>query len=178
LLSQRPSSFTHTLELNMDNRDYDSTDGRIERAKDKALGKHDDNPSVADQVGEALAESAGWSAGATIGTVAGPIGTLIGGIAGAVGGWWTGRAVSEAASALTNDDDQYYRSHYESSPNRFADRGYEHVRPGVPARPCRVAQSRLRQPQLERGRERPAARLERRRQPAVRRVVDGASVRQ
>jgi len=114
----------------MDNRNFnDSTDGRIERAKDQALGKHDDNPSVADQVGEGVGSIGGMVAGATIGTVAGPIGTLIGGIAGAVGGWWTGRAVSEAASALTSDDDTYYRTHYESSPNRLADRGYEHVRP-------------------------------------------------
>src|SRR5215213_9390894 len=96
----------------------DSTDGRIERAKDRALGKHDDNPSVADQVGEGVGGIGGALAGAAIGTVAGPIGSLIGGIAGAVGGWWTGRAVSEAASALTEDDDRYYRSHYESSPNR------------------------------------------------------------
>ena len=114
----------------MDNRDFnDSTDSRIERAKDQALGKHDDNPSVADQVGEGVGSIGGMVAGATIGTVAGPIGTLIGGIAGAVGGWWTGRAVSEAASALSTDDDNYYRSHYESSSNRLADRGYEHVRP-------------------------------------------------
>ena len=114
----------------MDKKDFnDSTDGRIERAKDQALGKHDDNPSVADQVGEGVGSIGGMVAGATIGTVAGPIGTLIGGIAGAVGGWWTGRAVSEAASALSTDDDNYYRNHYESSPNRLADRGYEHVRP-------------------------------------------------
>ena len=114
----------------MDNRDFnDSTDSRIERAKDKALGKHDDHPSVADQVGEGVGSIGGMVAGATIGTVAGPIGTLIGGIAGAVGGWWTGRAVTEAASAISHDDDSYYRSHYESSPNRLADRGYEHVRP-------------------------------------------------
>lgn len=114
----------------MDNKDFnDSTDSRIERAKDKALGKHDDNPSVADQVGEGVGSISGMVAGATIGTVAGPIGTLIGGIAGAVGGWWTGRAVSEAASALTTDDDNYYRSHYESSSNRLADRGYDHARP-------------------------------------------------
>ena len=92
----------------MDNRDYDSTDGRMERAKDNALGKHDDHPSVADQVGEGVGSIGGMVAGATIGTVAGPIGTLIGGIAGAVGGWWTGRAVSEAAGALTNEDDSYY----------------------------------------------------------------------
>ena len=114
----------------MDNKDFnDSTDSRMERAKDKALGKHDDNPSVADQVGEGVGSISGMVAGATIGTVAGPIGTLIGGIAGAVGGWWTGRAVSEAAEALTTDDDNYYRSHYESSSNRLADRGYDHVRP-------------------------------------------------
>src|SRR5690349_19319809 len=66
---------------------------------------------------------------AAIGTAAGPIGTLIGGIAGAVGGWWTGRAVTEAAGAMTSADDDYYRSHYESSPNRLADRSYEDVRP-------------------------------------------------
>jgi hypothetical protein len=114
----------------MDNRDFnDSTDSRAERAKDKALGKHDDNPSVADQVGEGVGSISGMVAGATIGTVAGPIGTLIGGIAGAVGGWWTGRAVSEAAEALTTDDDNYYRKHYESSSKRLADRGYEHARP-------------------------------------------------
>src|SRR5215211_3535314 len=56
----------------MDNRNNDSTDGRIERAKDSALGKHDSN--------------------------------------------------------LTQDDDNFYRSHYESS-NRLADRGFEDVRP-------------------------------------------------
>jgi hypothetical protein len=37
--------------------------------------------------------------------------------------------VSEAAGALTNEDDSYFRSHYESSPNRLADRSYEHARP-------------------------------------------------
>jgi phage tail tape-measure protein len=114
----------------MDNRNInDSTDGRIERAKDKALGKHDSNPSVADEVGEAVGGIGGTLAGAAIGSVAGPVGTLIGGIAGALGGWWTGRAVSEATSTLTYDDDNYYRSHYERSPNRLADRGFEDVRP-------------------------------------------------
>jgi phage tail tape-measure protein len=114
----------------MDNRDLnDSTDGRIERAKDQALGKHDDNPSVADEVGEGVGGIGGMLAGAAIGTAGGPIGTLIGGIAGAVGGWWAGRAVTEAAGAMSNDDDAYYRSHYESSPNRLADRRYEDVRP-------------------------------------------------
>jgi phage tail tape-measure protein len=121
-----PSSGDHA----MDNRDLnDSTDGRIERAKDQALGKHDDDPSVADEVGEGVGGIGGMLAGAAIGTAGGPIGTLIGGIAGAVGGWWAGRAVTEAASAMSDDDDAYYRSHYESSPNRLADRRYEDVRP-------------------------------------------------
>jgi hypothetical protein len=107
----------------------DSTDGRIERAKDKALGKHDSNPSVADEIGEGVGGIGGMLAGASIGTLAGPVGTLIGGIAGALGGWWTGRAISEATTTLTHDDDDFYRSHYESSSNRLADRGFEDVRP-------------------------------------------------
>ena len=105
----------------------DSTDGRIERAKDKALGKHDDNPGVADHVGEAAGGISGVTAGAAIGSVAGPIGTVVGGIIGAMGGWWTGRAVAEAATAITTDDDNYYRSHYDRAP--IADRRYEDVQP-------------------------------------------------
>ena len=107
----------------------DSTDGRVERAKDSALGKHDSNPSHLDEAGEAAGGIGGVLAGAAIGSVAGPVGTLIGGIAGAMGGWWTGRAVTEAASKLTKDDDEYYRKSYESSPNRLADRSYDDVRP-------------------------------------------------
>lgn len=115
----------------MDNRDRinDSTDGRLERAKDAALGKHDDDPSVGDQVGEAAGGISGVLTGAAIGSVGGPVGTLIGGIAGALGGWWAGRAISEAADKLTHDDDSYYRKSYESSPNRLADRSYEDLRP-------------------------------------------------
>lgn len=105
----------------------DSTDGRIERAKDKALGKHDDNPGVADHVGEAAGGISGVAAGAAVGSIAGPIGTVIGGIVGAMGGWWTGRAVAEAATAVTTEDDTYYRQHYDASP--IADRRYDDVRP-------------------------------------------------
>lgn len=105
----------------------DSTDGKIERAKDQALGKHDDNPGVADHVGEAAGGISGVAAGAAIGSVAGPIGTVIGGIAGAMGGWWTGRAVAEAATAVTTDDDNHYQTHYDGSP--IADRKYADVRP-------------------------------------------------
>jgi hypothetical protein len=114
----------------MDNRNInDSTDGRLERAKDKALGMHDSNPSVADEVGEGVGGIGGALAGAAVGSLAGPVGTLIGGIAGAMGGWWTGRAITEAASSVTKDDDSFYRSHYESSPTRLADRGFDDVRP-------------------------------------------------
>ncbi len=111
----------------MDNRD--STDGRIEAAKDSALGKHDSHPSHVDEAGEAVGGIGGVLAGAAIGSLGGPVGTLIGGIAGAMGGWWGGRAVTEAASKLTKDDDDYYRNAYESSPNRLADRSYDDVRP-------------------------------------------------
>ena len=114
----------------MDNRDdRDSTDGRIERAKDKALGKHDDHPGVADHVGEAAGGISGVTAGAAIGSAGGPIGTVIGGIVGAMAGWWSGRAVAEAATAMTTDDDDYYRKHYTASPNRLADRSYDDVKP-------------------------------------------------
>ncbi|MEP6999998.1 MAG: hypothetical protein ABI969_05950 [bacterium] len=115
----------------MDDRDKinDSTDSRIELAKDKALGSHDSNPSHVDEAGEAVGGIGGVLAGAAIGSLAGPIGTVIGGIAGAMGGWWSGRAVTEAASTVSSNDDEYYRSHYESSPNRVADRSFDDVRP-------------------------------------------------
>ena len=113
----------------MADRMNDSTDGRVERAKDAALGKHDDHPSHVDEAGEAVGGIGGTLAGAAVGSVAGPVGTLIGGIAGALGGWWTGRAVTEAASKLTKEDDEYYRTSYENSPNRLADRSFEDVRP-------------------------------------------------
>src|SRR5688500_3915899 len=105
----------------------DSTDGKLERAKDKALGKHDDNPGVADHVGEAAGGISGVAAGAAVGSLAGPVGTVIGGIVGAMGGWWTGRAVAEAATAISTDDEGYYRRHYDASP--IADRRYDDVRP-------------------------------------------------
>jgi len=111
-----------------DRRTLDSTNGRIERAKDSALGSHASDPSTADEIGEAAGGISGVLVGVGIGSAAGPVGTLIGGIAGAIGGWWAGRAVSEAAERLSEDDDSYYRHHYESLPNRHTDRAYEDVR--------------------------------------------------
>ena len=107
----------------------DTSDGRIERAKDKALGKHDDNPGVADHVGEAAGGVSGVLAGAAAGSLAGPVGTVIGGIVGAMGGWWTGRAIAEAGTAITTDDETFYRKHYETAPGRLADRKYDDVKP-------------------------------------------------
>ena len=109
-------------------RNRDSLDGRIERAKDAALGQHDSHPSHIDEFAEAAGSISGVLVGAGIGSAAGPLGSLIGGIAGAIGGWWTGRAVSEAASALTHEDEAHFCAHFDSQPNRPADRAYDDVR--------------------------------------------------
>jgi hypothetical protein len=111
-----------------DERDNDSIDGRLERAKDRALGTHHSNPTFGDELGEATGGISGVLVGAGIGSAAGPVGTLIGGIAGALGGWWAGRAVAEAASSLTEEDEEYFRVHYDQYPGRLADRGYDDVR--------------------------------------------------
>jgi len=105
-----------------------STDGRIERAKDAALGPHRGELTLGDEIGEATGCIAGVLVGAGIGSSAGPVGTLLGGIAGAIGGWWTGRAIAEAAEKLTVEDDKEFRAHYESSSSRLADRSYDDVR--------------------------------------------------
>lgn len=90
---------------------------------------HDSTPTVGDEVGEAAGGISGVVTGAAIGSIGGPVGTIIGGIAGAIGGWWAGRAVSEAARDFTHEDDTFYRSHYEGSDTRLADRQYEDVSP-------------------------------------------------
>lgn len=107
----------------------DSIDGKLERAKDAALGRHHGNPTVADQIGETAGGISGVLLGAGIGSAAGPVGAVIGGIAGAIGGWWVGRAVVEAASSLSHEDEAYFREHYDKVPNRAADRAYDDVRP-------------------------------------------------
>src|SRR5204862_7769662 len=70
-------------------------------------------PSTADHIGQAAGGITGAVAGAAIGVTAGPLGILLGGIAGAIGGWWTGRALAEAAEDITEADDAYYRTDYE-----------------------------------------------------------------
>ena len=107
-----------------------SIDGRLERAKEAALGPHDDHPSVGDLVGEAAGGISGVLAGAAIGSFGGPIGTVIGGIAGAIGGWWGGRAISEAVGKLTEEDEMHYREHYSRTAVREGStRGFDTVRP-------------------------------------------------
>jgi hypothetical protein len=58
----------------------------------------------------------------------GPIGTIIGAIAGAVGGGWSGLAAA-APTHYTAEHDREYRAHFESDPDRVADRSYDVVRP-------------------------------------------------
>lgn len=70
-------------------------------------------PGTADHVGQAAGGITGVVAGAAIGSSAGPIGTLLGGIAGAVGGWWSGRAIAEAAEDITEADEQFYRADFD-----------------------------------------------------------------
>ena len=79
-----------------------------------ALGAHD-AATRNDAVGETTGGLAGALTGAALGSLGGPIGTIIGGIAGAVGGWWSGKEISIAASKYSDDDDAFYRTHYEAS---------------------------------------------------------------
>ena len=91
-----------------------------------------DAPTIGDQVGEAAGGIGGVLAGAALGSLGGPIGTVIGGIAGAIGGWWTGRAISEAASNFSDADDERFRADYETRDPGAAstpDRSYDRVRP-------------------------------------------------
>lgn len=70
-------------------------------------------PSPADHIGQAAGGITGVVAGAAIGATAGPMGVLLGGIAGAIGGWWSGRAIAEAAEDITEADEQFYRQDFE-----------------------------------------------------------------
>jgi hypothetical protein len=108
-----------------DTRDRDLT--RDSSGASKA-GDRKIDPETGDVIGEAAGGISGVLTGAALGSLGGPIGTIIGGIAGAIGGWWAGHAIAEAATRATNEDD-YYRSHYEGSSTRLADRRYDDVRP-------------------------------------------------
>jgi outer membrane lipoprotein SlyB len=90
---------------------------------------HDDDNVAGNLIGEAVGGVSGIAAGMAIGSLGGPIGAAIGGLAGAIGGWWSGRAISEAAHHYTEADDTLYRSRYEGAADRLADRSYDDVRP-------------------------------------------------
>ncbi|MFL5575287.1 MAG: hypothetical protein ACJ79S_04895 [Gemmatimonadaceae bacterium] len=89
----------------------------------------DDDNVAGNLIGETVGGVSGIAAGMALGSLGGPVGAVIGGLAGALGGWWAGRAVAEAAHNYSEADDAAYRSHYESSPSRLADRSYDEVRP-------------------------------------------------
>ena len=94
---------------------------------------HGTEPSHGDELGEGVGGIGGVLAGAALGSVGGPVGTLIGGIAGAVGGWWAGRSVSEAAAHYTEEDDKYYRGHFDADTTRPAGMDYDRARTGYAA---------------------------------------------
>lgn len=77
------------------------------------MSEKTNRPDAADHVGQAAGGITGVFAGAAIGSSAGPIGTLLGGLAGAIGGWWSGRALAEAAEDITEADEAYFRADFE-----------------------------------------------------------------
>jgi hypothetical protein len=84
----------------------------------------------AENVGEAAGSFLGGVGGMALGIAGGPVGLVAGALAGALGGWWAGHGVAEA---FTSKDDEVYRAHYDTSPDRLADRTYEQVRPAYAA---------------------------------------------
>ena len=80
----------------------------------------------AENVGEAAGSFLGGVGGMALGVAGGPVGLVVGAVAGALGGWWAGKGV---ADAFTSEDEAAFRSHYESSSERLADRTYDSVAP-------------------------------------------------
>lgn len=118
----------------MDRRDdFETTRPITDRTTDRQVNQPGVSDTTGDVVGEVTGGVAGAATGAALGSLGGPIGTLIGALAGAIGGWWSGRAISEAASTFTDDDESYYRrSHGTGSsalPDRPASHDYDDVRP-------------------------------------------------
>jgi uncharacterized protein (TIGR02271 family) len=103
---------------------------KASNAANRALGSHNEPSTTGDVVGETVGGLSGAATGAALGSLGGPIGTIIGGLAGAATGWWSGRAISEAASSFDQDED-YYRNHYSSrgSSALGSNATYDHARP-------------------------------------------------
>lgn len=111
-------------------RDEDRAETPEERRARGPFASPVEGPATgAELVGEGVGGASGGLVGAALGSLAGPLGTAIGAIAGAVGGWWAGRAVVDVASGVSAEEEDAYRTHYENSDARLADRSYEQVRP-------------------------------------------------
>ena len=114
----------------MDDSDRDTRNDLAAATRDDLRGGDGgDDERVGTVVGEAVGGVSGIATGMALGSLGGPVGTIIGGIAGAIGGWWSGRAISEAAPHFTDADDSVYRDRYERSGDRRADGSYDLVRP-------------------------------------------------
>lgn len=79
------------------------------------------------RTGEAAGSVTGTLGGAVLGSAAGPLGAIIGGVAGAAGGWWAGRAVADAASGFSAEE-EHYRAHHEAMIAEGESPEYERVR--------------------------------------------------
>ena len=118
----------------MERRDeMDPTSTRNDMNAGRSVNQPGTTDTTGDVVGEVTGGVAGAATGAAIGSLGGPVGTLIGALAGALGGWWSGRAISEAASSFTDEDESYYREYHSTAATRVADRpathSYDDVRP-------------------------------------------------
>ena len=91
---------------------------------------HENIRTDAETLGKTSGGFLGAVGGMSLGALGGPVGLALGGLAGALGGWFAGRGI---ADAMTEDDDDAYRRHYESAETRLADRRYEDVRPAYVA---------------------------------------------
>lgn len=113
----------------MRSNEHDSRNDVGTAATSKETGPRAPNDGERPAAAAPIGAASGAVAGATVGTItAGPIGTIVGAIAGALGGGWA----ALAAAAPTHTDqahDREYRAHYESDPDRLADRPYDAVRP-------------------------------------------------
>ena len=70
----------------------------------------------------------GAGSGAAMGMVGGPIGMVVGALAGAIGGWWAIDKMTDHMGTYTEEEDRWYRQHYETSESRIADRSFDDVR--------------------------------------------------
>ena len=94
---------------------------------------HENVKQDAQTIGETSGGFLGAVGGLSVGAIAGPVGAVLGAIAGAVGGWWAGHGI---ANAIASDDEDYFRSHYDTVPGRTAGeaaRSFEKARPAYVA---------------------------------------------